>query len=226
MELKNHMLNYRQQKWFKQATEIEQKAFLLFGKPTAAQNLDGSYNAFLNNVCINHISYPSEEKAINAAKKYIQTLTKEKLPRINFEQLGVTNSNFQLAEDLAYKIIFNIHEIIHLATQTKYSSPALIEFLKLPVIELQEVFQDSVEEDGLKELKAEAWPNLFHNWMYTFDVFGFLVKAVAPEPKELKYSWRGSPRYTWDKEQIKWFYGETYQLAFDKAYSWATSIWQ
>ena len=149
MELENHMLNYRQQKWFKQATEKEQKAFLLSGKPTAAQNLDGSYNAFLNNVCINNISYPSVEKAINAAKKYLQTLTKEKLPRINFEQLGVTNTNFQLAEDLSCKIIFNIHEIIHLATQTKYSSPALIEFLKLPVIELQEVFQDSVEEDGL-----------------------------------------------------------------------------
>lgn len=218
-------LNYRQKLWFQQASEREQKAFMLAGGIETRRSRDGQYGAFMNNVRIDEILYPSKAAAYEAAYNLLAELLKENLPLINFEELGLTSINRSLGTELTQKTIFDIHQIIHLAANLTNKSPGLKEFLQLSGEEAKNIFIDIAYPKDLATSFLQTWPSGFKSWMNQNDVFGFLVKAVMPRPKCPKYTSYDEARFSWEDQQTKWFYGETYQIAFNKVFIWAKHFW-
>ncbi|MET4817793.1 hypothetical protein [Endozoicomonas lisbonensis] len=219
-------LTKNQSQWFKQASTKEQHAFMRKGPAEVANywNTESEKETFapvIRGVLIGN-PIDSASNALTLAEKELHKLKQQELPTLDERTLGIDGECVKQAE-VCYDKELRIDGILHigslLATDVFESRwlDGLVESFADHLSDDPEYLQESMlplqpktEEDAeFNECLAEHLH--FHNFQ------GFALKASSPVKK---YDSCDSASFSWGHVRFAWFYGESFEEAFNLAREW------
>jgi len=203
-----YKLNPRQLEWTKTAKPEEIEAFMAKGPGEFVRTMNrktfkSQFAPVVRGIFIGNERYDEAEDAKKAYEANLSNLAGKSLPVLDEVALGIDGANM-LFIDRCEDLDVNIDQIYHLGSKLRLDLPCgfcdAIEEMSSST--LQKLFPGAPdEEDG------EFHEGVFDHAVNTNGQAGFMLRATIRT---------GSCRKTAD-----WFYGETFQEAFDKSAEWA-----